>query len=232
MQWHQLDHMQTICTSLHTDSHTNTSSPNFYRPDAVPDAQPTVPKHWRCNNQKSRYTCIWCFTLHSCCMLLTVTFLNFLHWINCRLVNILYWSWLQVDMHQIQTDIQSGLACNVNQYWTLVTLVWPIMFTAYAVYFMVQQTIWDIHNIYSKTRNIGLVINDGWVPWHCERDLSLEQSLTGLVWTFPTPALLLSVQCKHITHNHILWLSTYSRSSTEITFRYFLFDWPSSTANL
>jgi len=108
MQWHQLGHMQTICTLLHTDSHTNTSSPNFYRPDAVPDAQPTVPKHWRCNNQKSRYTCIWCFTLHSCCMLLTVTFLNFLHWINCRLVNILYWSWLQVDMHQIQTDIQGG----------------------------------------------------------------------------------------------------------------------------
>ena len=36
-QWHQLDHMQTICTSLQTDSHTNTSSLNFYRPDAVPD---------------------------------------------------------------------------------------------------------------------------------------------------------------------------------------------------
>jgi len=25
-QWHQLDHMQTICTSLQTDNHTNTSS--------------------------------------------------------------------------------------------------------------------------------------------------------------------------------------------------------------
>jgi len=24
-QWHQLDHMQTICTSLQTDNHTNTS---------------------------------------------------------------------------------------------------------------------------------------------------------------------------------------------------------------
>ena len=31
-QWHQLDHMQTICTSLQTDNHTNTSSLNFYRP--------------------------------------------------------------------------------------------------------------------------------------------------------------------------------------------------------
>ena len=29
MQWHQLDHTQTICTALQTDSHTNTSSLNF-----------------------------------------------------------------------------------------------------------------------------------------------------------------------------------------------------------
>jgi len=28
-QWHQLDHMQTICTSLQTDNHTNTPSLNF-----------------------------------------------------------------------------------------------------------------------------------------------------------------------------------------------------------
>jgi len=26
VQWHQLDHMQTTCTSLQTDNHTNTSS--------------------------------------------------------------------------------------------------------------------------------------------------------------------------------------------------------------
>jgi len=44
MQWHQLGHIQTICCiSLHT----NTSSLNFYRPDALPDAEPTVSKHWR-----------------------------------------------------------------------------------------------------------------------------------------------------------------------------------------
>ena len=30
-QWHQLDHMQTICTSLQTDNHT--SSFSSYRPD-------------------------------------------------------------------------------------------------------------------------------------------------------------------------------------------------------
>ena len=31
--------------SLQTHNHTNTSSLNFYRPDALPDAQPTVSKH-------------------------------------------------------------------------------------------------------------------------------------------------------------------------------------------
>jgi len=38
---------QTICTSLQTDNHTNTSSLNVYRPDTLPDAQSTVSKHWR-----------------------------------------------------------------------------------------------------------------------------------------------------------------------------------------
>jgi len=44
-QWRQLDHMQTICTSLQTDNHTNTSPLDFYRPDALPAAQPTASKH-------------------------------------------------------------------------------------------------------------------------------------------------------------------------------------------
>jgi len=47
MQWNQLDRMQTICTSLQTDNHTNTSSLNFYGPYALPDAQPTMSKHRR-----------------------------------------------------------------------------------------------------------------------------------------------------------------------------------------
>jgi len=34
--------MQTICTLLQTDNHTNTSSLDFYRPDALPGAQLTV----------------------------------------------------------------------------------------------------------------------------------------------------------------------------------------------
>jgi len=44
-QWHQLDHMQIICTSLQTDNHASTSSLSFYRPDALPAAQPTASKH-------------------------------------------------------------------------------------------------------------------------------------------------------------------------------------------
>jgi len=46
-QWHQLEHiMQIICTSLQTDNHASISSLNFYRPHAIPDAQPTVSSHW------------------------------------------------------------------------------------------------------------------------------------------------------------------------------------------
>jgi len=41
----ELDNMQTICTSLQTDNHANTSPFNFYRLDALPDAQPTVSMH-------------------------------------------------------------------------------------------------------------------------------------------------------------------------------------------
>ena len=46
-QWHQLDHMQDICTSLKTDNHTSISSLNFYRQDALPDTQPTPPPSYR-----------------------------------------------------------------------------------------------------------------------------------------------------------------------------------------
>ena len=43
-QWHQLGHMQ-VCTSLQTGNHASTPSLSFYRPDALPAAQPTVSKH-------------------------------------------------------------------------------------------------------------------------------------------------------------------------------------------
>jgi len=44
-QQRQLNHMHIICTSLQTDNHASTSSLNFYTPNALPDAQPTVSKH-------------------------------------------------------------------------------------------------------------------------------------------------------------------------------------------
>ena len=45
-QWHQLGRMQ-VCISLQTDNHAGTPPISFYRPDALPDTQPTTPKHWR-----------------------------------------------------------------------------------------------------------------------------------------------------------------------------------------
>jgi len=43
-QWHQLGHMQ-VCISLQTDNHASTLPLSFYRPDALPVAQPTASKH-------------------------------------------------------------------------------------------------------------------------------------------------------------------------------------------
>ena len=39
-QWHQLGYMQ-ICTLLQTNNHASTPPLSFYRPDALPAAQPT-----------------------------------------------------------------------------------------------------------------------------------------------------------------------------------------------
>ena len=47
VHYHYYGHMQTICTSLQTDNHASTPPLSFYRPDALPAAQPTASKHWR-----------------------------------------------------------------------------------------------------------------------------------------------------------------------------------------
>jgi len=39
-QWHQLDHMQIICTSLQADNHSSTSSLNFLQA-GCPSCRPT-----------------------------------------------------------------------------------------------------------------------------------------------------------------------------------------------
>jgi len=44
-QWHQLDHVQIICTLLQTDKHASTSSLNFYGLDALLDTQSTASQH-------------------------------------------------------------------------------------------------------------------------------------------------------------------------------------------
>jgi len=44
-QWHQLEHVQMIRTSLQTDNHASTSPLIFYMLDALPEDQPTVSKH-------------------------------------------------------------------------------------------------------------------------------------------------------------------------------------------
>jgi len=47
-QWHQLDHMQIICTFLQTDNHALSTLPlSFYMPDALPAARPTASKYLR-----------------------------------------------------------------------------------------------------------------------------------------------------------------------------------------
>jgi len=43
-QWHQVDHVQIICTSLQTDKHASTSPLSFYGLNALPAAQPTSVK--------------------------------------------------------------------------------------------------------------------------------------------------------------------------------------------
>jgi len=43
-QWHQLGHTQ-VCTLLQTDNHASIPALSFYRPGALPAAQPTASKH-------------------------------------------------------------------------------------------------------------------------------------------------------------------------------------------
>jgi len=43
-QWHQLGYVQ-VCISLQTDNYASNPPPGFYRPNALPAAQPTASKH-------------------------------------------------------------------------------------------------------------------------------------------------------------------------------------------
>ena len=63
-QWHQLGHMQ-VCTSLQTHNHASTLPLSFYRPDALPAAQPTASKHWRQSTHTRTYiyNLYWLYSL-------------------------------------------------------------------------------------------------------------------------------------------------------------------------
>jgi len=65
--WKVLDHMQRICTSLQTDNHTYILSLNFYRPDALHEAQPTVSKHWTQIRWYYINKCDLCIGIHPSC---------------------------------------------------------------------------------------------------------------------------------------------------------------------
>jgi len=54
-QWHQLDHMQTICTSLRRDNHTNTPSLNFYRSDTLPKPNQQCQNHCKLILEKKHH---------------------------------------------------------------------------------------------------------------------------------------------------------------------------------
>jgi len=58
--------MQRICTLLQTDNHTNTSPLNFYRPDALPDTQPTVSKQYKDRNVHYFDYCYYYCDHHYC----------------------------------------------------------------------------------------------------------------------------------------------------------------------
>jgi len=47
--------MQIICTLLQTGNYTSTSSLNFYRQNALLDAQPTASKHRRLRAKNTEY---------------------------------------------------------------------------------------------------------------------------------------------------------------------------------
>ena len=46
-QWHQLNHIQAICTLLQKTTTPAPHQSDFYGPDALPDTQPTASKHRR-----------------------------------------------------------------------------------------------------------------------------------------------------------------------------------------
>jgi len=74
-QWHQLDHMQIICTSLQTGNHASISSLKFFcetqRMITMPRAFITVPG---CD---SMICIVWRLWVQFCCLMQ-----GYLHWLH------------------------------------------------------------------------------------------------------------------------------------------------------
>jgi len=49
IQWHLMDDMKTICTLLQAGNYTSNASLNFYRPDALSDAQQCPSTEGQCH---------------------------------------------------------------------------------------------------------------------------------------------------------------------------------------
>ena len=69
-QCHQLGHMQ-VCTSLQTDNMPVPHHSVFYRPDALPAAQPTASEHWR-QKQNTQQKYEWQIASYSSAALFSV----------------------------------------------------------------------------------------------------------------------------------------------------------------
>ena len=68
-QWHQLNHMQAICTSLQKITTPAPHQSDFCGPDALPDTQPTASKHWRPKHWRPALT-MHSLLLHICSLVL------------------------------------------------------------------------------------------------------------------------------------------------------------------
>jgi len=80
-QWHQLNHMQIIYTSLQTDNHDSSTPLSFYRLDALPAAQSAVSKHWKhFKNRLKTYLFRQCYDIISNFPDLTIMFLPSVLW--------------------------------------------------------------------------------------------------------------------------------------------------------
>jgi len=109
-QWHQLDHMQLICSTLQTDHHASSPSLIFYGSDALPDAQPAVSKHWR--------HCMICWFITN-----YIFYLNFKNqnrtWsvILNKLKDIwFHWQWFMLksdNIYRMGSRYRPSIGCNV-----------------------------------------------------------------------------------------------------------------------